>query len=161
METTAISLHPDITDKRLVRAFSYIGGKWTAAQDGTTLGVTNPADGSALGDIACLSTDESARAVDVAQTAFSTWSALLPQERSTMLRRWFDLMIENREDLARIMVLEQGKPSPRHAARSTMPRVSLSFMPKRPSAPISRASPATCTMPRSNCGSNRWAWWPS
>ena len=110
METTAISLHPDITDKRLVRAFSYIGGKWTAAQDGTTLGVTNPADGSALGDIACLSTDESARAVDVAQTAFSTWSALLPQERSTMLRRWFDLMIENREDLARIMVLEQGKP---------------------------------------------------
>ncbi|WP_372615004.1 NAD-dependent succinate-semialdehyde dehydrogenase [Aquicoccus sp.] len=110
METTAISLHPDITDKRLVRAFSYIGGKWTAAQDGATLGVTNPADGSALGDIARLSGEESARAVDVGQDAFPAWSALLPQDRSTILRRWFDLMIENREDLARIMVLEQGKP---------------------------------------------------
>ncbi|KPP84660.1 MAG: aspartate-semialdehyde dehydrogenase [Rhodobacteraceae bacterium HLUCCO07] len=110
MDTTAISLHPDITDKRLVRAFSYIGGKWTAAQDGATLGVTNPADGSALGDIARLSGEESAHAVDVAQDAFPAWSALLPQDRSTILRRWFDLMIENREDLARIMVLEQGKP---------------------------------------------------
>ncbi|TDH34510.1 NAD-dependent succinate-semialdehyde dehydrogenase [Pseudohoeflea suaedae] len=99
-----------LDDPKLLRSFSYIDGKWTAATDGAALRVTNPADGSEFGEIAALSSDESAAAVEAAQTAFAGWAALLPQVRSKILRRWFDLMGEHREDLARIMVLEQGKP---------------------------------------------------
>ncbi|WP_292056747.1 MULTISPECIES: NAD-dependent succinate-semialdehyde dehydrogenase [unclassified Martelella] len=97
-------------DPRLLRSFSYIDGKWTAATGGASLGVTNPADGSKVGEIAALSNDDSAVAINAAQTAFPKWASLLPQERSTILRRWFQLMGKHREDLARIMVLEQGKP---------------------------------------------------
>ena len=100
----------DLNDPRLVRQFCYIGGKWTGAGDSNTLNVTDPATGAWLGEVASLSAEESRAAVDAAHAAFPVWSGLLPQERSHQLRRWFELMIENREDLARIMVLEQGKP---------------------------------------------------
>ncbi len=110
MLDTALSLRGDITDKRLVRNFSYIGGKWTAALDGATFAVTDPATGAQVGEVAALSGAEARGAVDAAQAAFAAWSARLPQERSALLRRWFELMGEHREDLARIMVLEQGKP---------------------------------------------------
>lgn len=99
-----------LSDAKLVRQFSYIGGKWCAAADGATIAVTNPADGAWLGEVASLSGAEARAAVDAAHAAFPVWSGLLPQERSRLLRRWFDLMMENREDLARIMTLEQGKP---------------------------------------------------
>ncbi len=99
-----------LDDPKLLRSFSYIDGKWTAAGDGASLRVTNPADGSEFGAIAALSADDSTKAIDAAETAFDGWAALLPQERSKILRRWFELMGEHREDLARIMVLEQGKP---------------------------------------------------
>ena len=110
MSDTAISARRDITDKRLLRSFSYIGGKWCAAASGETFVVSDPASGDFLADVASLSAEESAAAIDAAQTAFAGWAGLLPQERSAILRRWFDLMIQHREDLARIMVLEQGKP---------------------------------------------------
>jgi len=110
MSRTALSARPEISDKSLVRAFAYVNGKWCAAASGKTFAVTDPASGENLGDVASLSADESAAAVDAAQAAFPKWSGLLPQQRSAILRRWFDLIGENREDLARIMVLEQGKP---------------------------------------------------
>ncbi|TDE40084.1 NAD-dependent succinate-semialdehyde dehydrogenase [Antarcticimicrobium sediminis] len=110
MSETALSARRDITDKRLLRSFSYIDGKWCAATSGATFEVSDPASGDFLADVASLSAEESAAAVDAAQAAFAGWAGLLPQERSAILRRWFDLMIEHREDLARIMVLEQGKP---------------------------------------------------
>ncbi|GKY88444.1 NAD-dependent succinate-semialdehyde dehydrogenase [Sinisalibacter aestuarii] len=110
MPDTAISARRDIADKRLLRGFSYIDGKWVAASDGATLAVTDPASGDVLGDVASLTAADATRAVDAAQAAFGAWSFLLPQERAAILRRWFDLMHEHRDDLARIMVLEQGKP---------------------------------------------------
>lgn len=110
MTETALSARADITDKALVRSFSYINGKWCAAADGKTFAVTNPANGEELGHVASLSAEESSEAVTAAQAAFPAWSGLLPQERSAILRRWFDLQIARKEDLARIMVLEQGKP---------------------------------------------------
>ena len=110
MQTTAITTNAEITDKALLRGFSYVDGKWCAAGSGKTIKVQDPATGDAIGDVAMLSAEESAAAVDAAQAAFAGWSFTLPQERSAILRRWFDLMIEHREDLARIMVLEQGKP---------------------------------------------------
>jgi aspartate-semialdehyde dehydrogenase len=99
-----------IEDLRLVRNFSYVGGKWVAAADGSTQTVTDPANGAVVGEVASLSAEESAEAVTVAQNAFPEWSSKLPQDRSAILRRWFDLIIENREDLAKLMVAEQGKP---------------------------------------------------
>ena len=99
-----------ISDKALVRSFSYIDGKWCAAADGATIAVTDPADGVVVGEVASLSAAESAGAVDAAQAAFPAWAALLPQERAAKLRAWGALQLQHREDLARMMVLEQGKP---------------------------------------------------
>ena len=101
---------PQLTDARLLRSFSYIGGKWAAASDGATQPVTDPASGQVVGHVAALSGAEAVAAVDAAQAAFAGWSMTLPQDRAAILRRWFDLMMEHKEDLARIMVAEQGKP---------------------------------------------------
>ncbi len=110
MSETAISMRVDIADKRLLRTFSYIDGKWCAAESGETIAVSDPANGSRLGDIASMSAAESAGAIDAAQLAFPAWAGLLPQKRAAILRCWFDLIQHHAEDLARIMVLEQGKP---------------------------------------------------
>ncbi|WP_071673496.1 NAD-dependent succinate-semialdehyde dehydrogenase [Nioella nitratireducens] len=110
MSQTVLSARAEIEDKALVRSFSYVGGKWVAAEDNAVLRVTDPATGDLVGEVASLSEADSAAAVDAAQAAFADWAHTLPQERSTLLRRWFDLMIAHKEDLARIMVLEQGKP---------------------------------------------------
>ncbi len=110
MLDTAMSARQDISDKRLLRSFAYVGGKWMNASDQQSVRVTDPSDGATLGEVASLTAEDSARAVDVAHEAFASWSMRLPQERWEILHRWYDLMVENREDLARIMVLEQGKP---------------------------------------------------
>ncbi|UWP92011.1 NAD-dependent succinate-semialdehyde dehydrogenase [Aliiroseovarius crassostreae] len=110
MTETALSARADVEDMALVRSFSYINGKWMAAQSGDSFVVTDPSNGDHLGDVASMSAEESSAAVDAAQAAFPAWAALLPQERAAILRRWFELQLEHKEDLARIMVLEQGKP---------------------------------------------------
>ncbi|MEY8838117.1 NAD-dependent succinate-semialdehyde dehydrogenase [Cribrihabitans sp. XS_ASV171] len=110
MLDTAFSARGEITDKALLRSFAYIGGKWCGSETGDSFAVNDPATGDRLGDVAAMTGTDSIGAVDAAQGAFPEWSGRLPQDRSTVLRRWFDLMIEHREDLARIMVLEQGKP---------------------------------------------------
>lgn len=110
MTISALSARSDITDKALIRSFSYINGKWCAAVDGTTFPVTDPANGCVIGDVARLDAEQSSAAVDAAQSAFPAWAGLLPQQRSVILRRWFELQLEHKDDLARIMVCEQGKP---------------------------------------------------
>ncbi|MBW7920856.1 MAG: NAD-dependent succinate-semialdehyde dehydrogenase [Rubellimicrobium sp.] len=110
MLDSAISARPEIADKRLVRSFAYVGGRWVAAASGATFRVTDPATGQELGQVASLSAGESGAAVDAAQAAFPDWAHRLPQDRAALLRRWFELIVAHRDDLARIMVLEQGKP---------------------------------------------------
>jgi aspartate-semialdehyde dehydrogenase len=99
-----------LAEPRLFRSFAYVNGEWTAARSGNTLIVTNPSDSAELGEVASLSAGESAEAVTAADAAFASWAHMLPQERSAILRRWFDLITEHRSDLALIMTLEQGKP---------------------------------------------------
>lgn len=99
-----------LADTRLMRSFAYVGGRWTAGDGGATFAVTDPADGAAIGHVAALSAAQAHAAADAAEAAFPAWSGLLPQERSAMLRRWHALIIEAREDLARLMTREQGKP---------------------------------------------------
>ncbi|MGY4425988.1 aspartate-semialdehyde dehydrogenase [Bradyrhizobium sp. JR6.1] len=98
-----------ISDKRLLRELAYVDGNWSASHAATSFQVTDPATGAILGYVASLDAEQTGEAIAAATRAFPAWKALLPQERSKCLRRWFDLIIAAREDLALIMTLEQGK----------------------------------------------------
>ncbi len=99
-----------LQDQVLFREFAYINGEWCAGDNGEVVPVSNPADGSWIGSVANISQSQSRAAVEAAQAAFTHWSAKLPQERSVILRRWFELMLQHKHDLALLMTLEQGKP---------------------------------------------------
>ncbi|MFC4350998.1 NAD-dependent succinate-semialdehyde dehydrogenase [Fodinicurvata halophila] len=104
------SVLPLLRDARLFREQAYIAGKWCSASNGRVLPVTNPADQSYIGSIPDMRENEAHQAVEAAQSAFADWKARLPQERGAILQRWYELMCENKEDLAILMTLEQGKP---------------------------------------------------
>ncbi len=99
-----------LTDPELFCQLAHIAGRPVAAASGEDIAVTDPATGDVIGSIPALSAEESSGAIGQAETAFAHWSGLLPQERSTILRRWYDLIMDAREDLALIMTAEQGKP---------------------------------------------------
>lgn len=99
-----------LTDRRLLRELAYVGGRWTAAPDGATFPVTDPASGRTLAHVAALDADQATAAVTAASAAFPAWSARLPQDRAARLRDWFDRITAAKEDLALLMTLEQGKP---------------------------------------------------
>ena len=109
-ESATIGAAPELDDPRLWRSFAFVGGRWIAAADGATIAVHDPATGAVIGEVAAPGAEAARAAVAAAEAAFREWSGLLVQERSRRLRLWFDLIIANREDLARIMVAEQGKP---------------------------------------------------
>ncbi|MBM9604830.1 NADP-dependent succinate-semialdehyde dehydrogenase [Desulfopila inferna] len=100
----------DIKDTSLFRHQCYIDGQWVDAADGSTLEVTNPATGSSLGTVPGLGADETRRAIEAANRAWPDWRGQIAAERSSILRRWADLILDNQEDLARLMTIEQGKP---------------------------------------------------
>jgi succinate-semialdehyde dehydrogenase / glutarate-semialdehyde dehydrogenase len=89
---------------------AFVGGRWIVADDGRTVGVINPATRQELGKIPRLGPAETNRAITAARDAFTAWSRRPAHERSDILRAWANLMIARREDLARLMTLEQGKP---------------------------------------------------
>ena len=99
-----------LEDMRLFREQAYINGKWYAADDKAVIEVTNPADESALGTIPHMGPAETARAIDTAHTALATWRRQLAHERADHLLAWHAEMLAHKEDLARLMTLEQGKP---------------------------------------------------
>ncbi len=94
----------------LLKQNAFINGQWTAADDGSTLDVLNPADGSLVGRVARCGKAETLRAVSAAESALKGWKAQTAKQRASILRRWYELMLENADDLARILTLEQGKP---------------------------------------------------
>src|SRR6201987_335494 len=108
--TNAAAAAVDLKDMRLFREACYVDGKWVQAADGETVSVDNPATGEVIGKVPKLSGAETRHAIDVANEAFKPWSARTAKERANVLRKWFDLMMENQEDRARLMTLEQGKP---------------------------------------------------
>jgi succinate-semialdehyde dehydrogenase/glutarate-semialdehyde dehydrogenase len=107
-KTTATSL--PIKDKGLFRQQAYVNGKWIDAKSGKTIKVTNPANGDLLGTVPSLGADETRAAIEAANAAWPAWRKMLAKERAALLRKWFNLMMENQEDLAIIMTAEQGKP---------------------------------------------------
>ncbi len=99
-----------LSDPALLRSFGYVGGRWIAPADGRSFAVTDPADGRLLGNVAKLGAAESTAAASAAAEAFPAWATALPQQRAALLRRWYEVLCAAREDLARIMTAEQGKP---------------------------------------------------
>ncbi|WP_106477988.1 NADP-dependent succinate-semialdehyde dehydrogenase [Phytohalomonas tamaricis] len=99
-----------LTDSRLLRQHVYINGQWVNADSGETFPVTNPADTTPITEVARVGAAETRRAIDAAVTALPAWRDKTAKERATILRRWFTLMQDNKEDLARILSWEQGKP---------------------------------------------------
>jgi succinate-semialdehyde dehydrogenase / glutarate-semialdehyde dehydrogenase len=97
-------------DNTLVQHTSYINGAWTALQDAPTFGVTNPATGQEVARVANAGAAETQQAIEAAYAAFGAWSGKTAMARATLLRRWYDLILDNAEDLAQLMTLEQGKP---------------------------------------------------
>lgn len=96
----------------LLRTQSYIDGKWVDATDSGLFSVDNPASGGNIAHVANLGPDQAQSAIDAANRAFPAWRAKTAKERSIILRKWFDLIVANTDDLARIMTVEQGKPFP-------------------------------------------------
>ncbi len=101
---------PKLNDPTLMRSACLVNGEWVAAASGTVTPVFNPADGSLVGQVPTMTPEEIPAVILASQAAQKGWAARPAQERSQILRRWFELMIANQEDLARIMTTEQGKP---------------------------------------------------
>ena len=99
-----------LNDPTLFRQQAMINGRWRDASGKETLAVTNPANGQPLGNVPKMGAGETREAIDAAARALPAWRALTAKERSSILRRWFELMMEHQDDLARLMTLEQGKP---------------------------------------------------
>jgi succinate-semialdehyde dehydrogenase/glutarate-semialdehyde dehydrogenase len=99
-----------LNDSRLFRQACYIDGAWVEAHGRAVIEVDNPATSEIVGVVPRLGRAETRQAIDAAARAFPSWRKRTAKERAHVLRRWFDLMLANQEDLARLMTTEQGKP---------------------------------------------------
>ena len=99
-----------LKDPSLFRQANCIDGKWVQAASGRTIQVKNPATGELVGEVPALSAAETRLAIEAAHRAQPAWRAMLAKDRATILRKLFDLMLANADDLATIMTAEQGKP---------------------------------------------------
>jgi succinate-semialdehyde dehydrogenase / glutarate-semialdehyde dehydrogenase len=99
-----------LKDPKLLSQRCFVGGAWIDADDGATITVKNPASGETIGTVPRLGAVETRRAIEAANAAWPAWRKRTAKERSNLLRRWFDLVLANQEDLAVLMTSEQGKP---------------------------------------------------
>lgn len=99
-----------LTDLNLLREQAYIDGQWVEADNEARFAVTNPANGELIAEVASVGQAETARAIAAAKAALPAWREKTAKERSTILRAWYNLIMENQEDLACLLSWEQGKP---------------------------------------------------
>ncbi|SFD12911.1 succinate-semialdehyde dehydrogenase / glutarate-semialdehyde dehydrogenase [Microbulbifer thermotolerans] len=100
----------ELKNTALLRTQSYVNGQWIDADSGETFAVTNPATGEVITRIANLGPAETRRAIEAADKAWPAWRKATAKERANVLRRWFHLIVDNVDDLAKILTAEQGKP---------------------------------------------------
>ncbi|MCV2879939.1 NAD-dependent succinate-semialdehyde dehydrogenase [Sedimentimonas flavescens] len=112
MLDTNTDLKSLLKDPSLLATKAYVAGEWIDADDGATFEVTNPARGDVICSVPDLSRAETARAIEAAQVAMKDWAARTGKERAAIMRKWFELMMANQEDLALILTAEMGKPLP-------------------------------------------------
>lgn len=98
----------DLKNKDLLQSGGFINGQWV--QGAAQFDVLSPANGDVVGQVADLGAEETREAIDAANAAFKPWAALKAKERHAVLMRWYELIMENQEDLAQIMTAEMGKP---------------------------------------------------
>ncbi len=98
-----------LKDPSLLKQHAYLNGQWCHADQGGTLVVTNPANSNLLGSVPNMGAAEARRAIDAANLALKSWRTKLAKERSAILRKWYELMLANADDLAAILTAEQGK----------------------------------------------------
>ncbi|MGR3400112.1 MAG: NAD-dependent succinate-semialdehyde dehydrogenase [Paracoccus sp. (in: a-proteobacteria)] len=101
-----------LRDPSLLETRAFVAGAWVDADDGATFEVRNPARGDVITQVADVGRPEVARAIDAAHEAMKDWAARPAKERAQVMRKWYDLMMQNQDDLATIMTAEQGKPLP-------------------------------------------------
>jgi succinate-semialdehyde dehydrogenase/glutarate-semialdehyde dehydrogenase len=94
----------------LLRRQAYIDGAWVNADSGKSFKVTNPADGSVIAEVPDMGRAEAKRAIDAAHAAWPAWAGLTAKQRAALLRKWYELILHNQDDLGALMTLEQGKP---------------------------------------------------
>ena len=99
-----------LKDSTLLSQRCYIDGRWADAATGATMYVVNPATGTRIGTAPRMGAAETRLAIEAAAAAFPAWRAKTAKERSGILRKWFELMLANSDDLALILTSEQGKP---------------------------------------------------
>ncbi|MGJ8546261.1 MAG: NAD-dependent succinate-semialdehyde dehydrogenase [Sulfitobacter sp.] len=109
MTKSTTDLKSLLKDPSLLETRAYIGGKWVEGEDGT-FDVTNPARGDVIAQVADLSRAQVAGAIAQAEAAQKEWASWTGKERAGVMRKWFDLMMENQDDLGTILTAEQGKP---------------------------------------------------
>ena len=110
MLDSATDLRSILKDPSLLVEQAYIAGEWVNAADGKTFAVTNPARGDVIANVADMTREDAKRAIEVADKARHEWAARTGKERAAVMRKWFDLMVENADDLAAILTAEMGKP---------------------------------------------------
>jgi len=99
-----------LNDLQLIREACFVNGEWLAAESGETIEVRNPATGERIASVPRMGAGEARRAIDLAAAAWPAWRAKTAGERARILRKWFELMMANQEDLAHLLTMEQGKP---------------------------------------------------
>ena len=99
-----------LSDPTLLRQQACIAGQWCAADSEQVIAVHNPANAEHLGSVPNMGAAETQRAINAAHSALPEWRSKTAAQRGQILRRWFELMLENKDDLALLMTLEQGKP---------------------------------------------------
>ncbi|MCI5220779.1 MAG: aldehyde dehydrogenase family protein, partial [Candidatus Electrothrix sp. LOE2] len=100
----------NLKNKDLLCSRCFINGRWVSSGGEKSIAVHNPANGELVGSVPSLGREETLQAVEAAEAAWPAWRSRTAHERSRLIRRWYDLIIENQEDLASIMTAEQGKP---------------------------------------------------
>lgn len=101
---------PPLNDKSLLKNQTYVNGKWIGAKSGKTFEVTDPASGKVIGTMPEMDRADTEEAIHAAAAALPAFRKTTARERSKMLRKWYDLMVENAEDIARLITWENGKP---------------------------------------------------
>ena len=99
-----------IKNKELFKEQCYIDGKWVDSSNNETIEVNNPATLEIVGKVPKCGTEETRIAIEAANSSWKNWKEKTAKDRSIILRKWFDLIMANQEDLAQIMTVEQGKP---------------------------------------------------
>jgi succinate-semialdehyde dehydrogenase/glutarate-semialdehyde dehydrogenase len=99
-----------LKDPRLFREQCYVDGAWTSAESGGAIKVNNPATGEIIGTVPDMGAAEARRAIEAADKAWPAWRAKTAKERAAILRKWYDLMMANQDDLGLLLTTEQGKP---------------------------------------------------